>query len=170
MSSPLVHRREEHGAHHPHRLLRVCGSCPETTINALYNEVGASAAGVPYTSTPTTATTSNHGNDLALAWDAGNCASANYHILYGRGENLSSWTVRGRMALGNAGSYAWANVPDPSTYTSRLLWFLVVGDNGVGTEGSWGLTYPGGAEEGDTVASNVCGMTIKDLTGACGTP
>ena len=147
------------------------GSCPETTINALYNEVGASPLRVPYTATPTRATTSNHGNDLTVTWDAGHCASANYHLLYGKGEHLSSWTVDGGVcALGASGTSTWAGVPDPSTYTSRLLWFLVVGDNGASTEGSWGLTYPAGAEEGGTGASNRCGMAVKDLSGTCGTP
>jgi hypothetical protein len=147
------------------------GSCPETTINALYKEVGATPLRVPYTAAPTTVTTSNRGADVTVTWDADHCASANYHILYGKGENLPSWTVdAGVCTLGTTGTYAWAAIPDPSVYTSRFLWFLVVGDNGAGTEGSWGLTYPGGAEEGGAVASNVCGMITKDLSGTCGTP
>ena len=72
--------------------------------------------------------------------------------------------------LGASGTYTWSGVPDPSSFTSRCLWFLVVGDNGAGVEGSWGLSYPGGTEEGGTAASNVCGMAVKDLSGACGTP
>jgi len=147
------------------------GSCPETTIDALYNEVGAGPLRVPYSATPTRVTTAAHGNDLTVTWDAGNCASANYHLLYGKGENLASWAVDGGVcALGASGTSTWAGVPDPSAYASHFLWFLVVGDNGAGTEGSWGLTYPGGFEEGGTGASNVCGMTVKDLSGTCGTP
>lgn len=149
----------------------VAGPCPTTSIDALYNEVGALPLRVPYSATPTQATSSNHGTDLAVTWDAGNCASANYHLLYGKGEGLPSWTADGGMcALGASGTYAWGGVPDPSAYTSRFLWFLVVGDDGAGTEGSWGLTYPGGAEEGGAGASNLCGMTTKDLSGTCGTP
>jgi len=45
-----------------------------------------------------------------------------------------------------------------------------MGDNGASTEGSWGVTYPGGAEEGGASASNQCGMITKDLSGTCGTP
>jgi hypothetical protein len=147
------------------------GSCPETTINALYSEVGVTPLRVPYTSTPTTAATSDHGASMTVTWDGGNCTSANYHIVYGRGENLPSWTLEGgECTLGTMGTYAWAAVPDPSAYTSRFLWFLVVGDDGASTEGSWGLTYPGGSEEGGTAASGVCGMTVKNLSGICGTP
>lgn len=147
------------------------GSCPETSINALYNEVGAAPLRVPYTATPTRAATSNHGLDMTVTWDSSNCASSNYHIIYGKGEGLANWTADGGVcALGASGEYTWAGVPDPATYASRFLWFLVVGDNGAGTEGSWGLTYPAGAEEGGTSPSNVCGMTNKDLSGTCGTP
>ncbi len=147
------------------------GSCPTTTINALYDEVGGAPLRVPYGATPTRAETSNQGTDLAVTWDAANCPSANYHLLYGKGEDLPSWTVEGGVcALGVSGAYAWEGVPDPSSYSSRFLWFLVVGDDGAGTEGSWGLTYPGGAEEGGAGASNQCGMTTKDLSGSCGLP
>ncbi len=106
-----------------------------------------------------------------MTWDVVNCASAGYHILYGKGEGLPAWTVdSGVCALGAKGSYDWLGVPDPATYTSRFLWFLVVGDNGLDTEGLWGLTYPDGAEEGGAAASNACGMAAKDLSGTCGTP
>lgn len=147
------------------------GSCPTTSINALYNEVGGAPLRVPYGAAPTRAETANQGTDMTVTWDAANCPSANYHLLYGKGEGLPSWTVDGgECALGVSGAYAWAGVPDPSSYSSRFLWFLVVGDDGAGTEGSWGLTYPDGAEEGGAGASNQCGMTTKDLSGSCGMP
>ena len=147
------------------------GTCPDTSINALYTEVGAPPLRVPFGAVPTQVGTANQGVDLTVTWDATNCGSPGYHLIYGRGENLASWTLEGgECGLGTSGTYAWSNVPDPSAYTSRFLWFLVVGDDGQGTEGSWGLTYPEGAEEGGTTASNLCGMTTKDLSGTCGMP
>jgi hypothetical protein len=106
-----------------------------------------------------------------VIFDKTNCSSTNYHIIYGKGENLGAWTIDGgKCAIGTTGSYSWTSIPDPSSYTKRFLWYLVVGDNASTTEGSWGLTYPGGAEEGGTNFSNVCGMTTKNTSGSCGTP
>ena len=105
---------------------------------------------VPFNTTPTKVTTSTHGTDVTVTWDASNCASVSYHIIYGKGENLSSWTVDGgQCGIGASGTYGWTGTPDPTTSTKRFIWFLVVGDNGIGTEGSWGLTSAG-AQEGGT--------------------
>ena len=99
---------------------------------------------MPYSVTPTTVTTANQGVDVTVHWDVSNCVSTNYHLIYGKGENLSAWTVDGgKCAIGTSGTYGWTGVPDPGGYSSRFLWFLVVGDNGATTEGSWGL-YLGG--------------------------
>ncbi len=122
---------------------------------------------VPSNVTPTSVSTDSHGTDVTVTWDASNCASINYHIIYGKGENLSAWTLDGgKCAIGTSGTYTWNGLPDPTSYTKRFLWFLVVGDNGIGTEGSWGLTSEG-TEEGGTSASSVCSMTTKDLSGTC---
>jgi hypothetical protein len=126
---------------------------------------------VPYSVTPTTIITTNAGLDGTIAWDATNCPSTNYHIIYGKGENLSTWVVDGGVCgLGTSGTYAWSSIPDPSTYTSQLLWFIVVGDDGAGTEGSWGLMSDGNPR-GGTTASGACGtFTTRDNSGTCATP
>ncbi len=125
---------------------------------------------VPYSVTPAKMTTSSHGTNGTVTWDVSNCASTNYHIIYGKGENLATWAVDGgKCSIGATGTYAWTTVPDPTTYTSRFLWWLVVGDNGGTTEGSWGLTSTG-AERGGTSASGVCSMSAKNTSGICGTP
>ncbi len=83
---------------------------------------------------------------MTVTWDVSNCASANYHIIYGKGENVATLATNtptvdgGQCAIGATGTYGWTGVPDPSAYTSKYLWYLVVGDNGGTTEGSWGLT------------------------------
>lgn len=131
-------------------------------------------ARVPYSVTPTKITTTTHAASATVTWDATNCPSTGYHILYGLGSGLASAMTTGspisggQCSLGTGGSYPWASVPDPSADATRFLWFLVVGDNGGTTEGSWGLTSAS-AEEGGAAASGVCGVTTKSTSGVCGT-
>ncbi|HEX5043946.1 MAG TPA: PKD domain-containing protein [Candidatus Polarisedimenticolaceae bacterium] len=125
-------------------------------------------APVPSYLTRLSATTSDHGASLTIGWDAANCPSTSYQILYGYGSQLPAWTVAGaRCAVGTSGSYLWSGVPDPSPDSSRLLWFLVVGTDGALTEGSWGRTSSG-IERGGANASGRCGVTSKNITQACG--
>ena len=125
---------------------------------------------VPYLLAPLRVATSSRGRDLTLTWDADNCPSGGYHLLHGYGSGLPSWTVSGgSCALGGGGSYAWNSTPDPAVDPSRLLWFLVAGDDGVATEGSWGTTSSG-LERGGAGASGVCGMTVKETGGYCAAP
>jgi hypothetical protein len=141
------------------------GSCASQTTSAC----STPPLRVPYSVNPTKFTTTTHGASGTVTWDTSNCASTNYHIIYGKGENLAAWTVDGgKCSLGTSGNYGWTSIPDPSSYTSRFLWFLVVGDNGGTTEGSWGLTS-GGAERGGTNASSQCSCASKNTTGSCGT-
>ena len=132
---------------------------------------------VPYSVTPTKATTTTHGTDMAVTWDVANCASTNYHIIWGQGDNVatldgSSPTISGgKCAIGTTGTYNWTLAPTPSG-TKLFIWYLVVGDNGGTTEGSWGVTSPGGLEEGRTTASGSaagCGCTVHDNSAACST-
>jgi hypothetical protein len=142
------------------------GSCASQTTSAC----STPPLRVPYSVNPTKITTATQGASGTVTWDTSNCTSANYHIIYGKGENLAAWTVDGgKCSMGTSGTYSWTSIPDPSTYTSKFLWFLVVGDNGGTTEGSWGLTS-GGAERGGTSASGQCTCTVKDISGSCGTP
>jgi uncharacterized repeat protein (TIGR03803 family) len=142
------------------------GSCSSLTTAAC----PAPPLRVPHTVNPAIITTSNQGADGTLTWDATNCASTNYHLIYGKGENLPAWAIDGGVcSLGSAGSFVWSGLPDPASYTSRFLWWLVVGDDGEATEGSWGLTSAGD-ERGGTNASGQCGMTMKVTSGSCGIP
>ena len=144
-----------------------CGACTTATTTSC----SAPPLRVPYSQTPTNITTANHGTNGTVTWDVADCPSTNYHIIYGKGENLAAWTVDGgKCTIGTSGSYPWTGIPDPSNYASKFLWFLVVGDNGSATEGSWGLTYPDGAEEGGANCSNACGMTTKSTSATCEMP
>lgn len=128
---------------------------------------------VPYSVTPTKITTATQGTNMTFNWDVSNCASTNYHILYGQGANIAtlataSPTVTGSACtIGTSGTYTWNSAPSPAS--GAYLWFLIIGDNGSTTEGSWGQTS-GGAEEGLTTASSQCTCTVKNTSASCGTP
>lgn len=141
----------------------------ERELDGLY-VVRTSEPRVAYSVTPTKMATANKGVDGTVTWDVSSCPSTNYHIIYGKGENLALWTVDGgKCAIGVTGSYPWAAIPDPSTYTSKFLWWLVAGDDGGTTEGSWGLKSDG-TERGGASASGFCAMATKNTAGVCGTP
>lgn len=122
---------------------------------------------VPSGTKPLTLATDNQGDDITVNWDASLCASPGYHIVWGYGSGLATWQVaEGVCSLGVTGQYTWTGVPDPSGDPSRMLWFVVAGDDGAGNEGSWGLTSAD-AERGGTNASGTCGCTAKVLAGSC---
>ena len=58
------------------------------------------------------------------------------------------------------------SVSDPG----RLLWFLVIADDGANTEGSWGTDGRGVERMGPAAggASGTCGMTAKSIANSCG--
>lgn len=132
---------------------------------------GFSPPNVPYSVVPTTITTNNFGVDGVITWDASSCPSNNYHLIYGRGENLSTWFIDGSVCdLGTSGSYTWTGIPDPSTYDSKFLWFLIVGDDGAQIEGSWGVDSQGRQRAAGT-PSGACGVfNIRDNSGTCAIP
>ncbi|HEX5044141.1 MAG TPA: proprotein convertase P-domain-containing protein [Candidatus Polarisedimenticolaceae bacterium] len=100
-------------------------------------------------------------SSIHLGWDAAGCPTPNYHLLYGPLATVASYTVSGGVCgLGPLGSYDWSGVP------AGDLWFVVVGDDAAGTEGSWGQAS-GGAERGGTTASGQCGFTLRSNGGTC---
>jgi PKD repeat protein len=119
---------------------------------------------VPSGVTPFRITSPDHGTTLAATWDATNCSSPGYHVIYGFGSGLSSWNVNsGQCGLGTSGSASISGAPNPSSDSSRFVWFLIVGDDNATHEGSWGLTSSG-QERGGSNASGVCGFTSKQTT------
>jgi len=74
---------------------------------------------------------------------------------------LSTGSVLGSVCnLGTTGSATWF---PPS---NKSVWFVVVGDDGASTEGSWG-TLSTGEQRGNAAVSGKCGMTLRDDSGAC---
>ena len=97
------------------------------------------------------------GSEISVAWDD-QCAPANANILYGPLDQVSTYTVSGSVC-GILNPEAWTAVP------AGDLWFVVVGDDGVGVESSWGVGTEG--ERNGLGDSGMCAVTAKDLTGTC---
>jgi len=114
---------------------------------------------------------------LSVAWDATACPEAvDHHLLYAVGSRLPAtpggfyFPQGGECSLGLVSPHVWNAVPDPSGDVTRMLWYLVVANDGVSTEGSWGQDSAGNERSnfGATGASNRCGMSEKDLGNTCG--
>jgi len=100
------------------------------------------------------------GGGVHLTWGAGTCPAPNYHLLYGSMAGLSTYAVSGGVCgLGPVGSFDWSALP------AGDLWFVVVSDNAVTTEGSWGTATAG--ERNGTTASATCGFTQRSNAGTC---
>ena len=99
---------------------------------------------------------------ILLNWDVVTCSSTNHHLLYGDLATVSSYAVNGSScSLGTTGTATWSGVPGGGD-----IWFVVVGDDAAGTEGSWGKNSAG-AERGGTSPSNQCGDTVRNNGGTC---
>ena len=97
------------------------------------------------------------GSQISITWDD-QCASGNTKILYGPLDQVSSHTVSGSVC-GIANPQTWTGVPAGS------LWFLLVGDDGLGVESSWGQGSDG--ERNGLQGSGTCGSSAKDISGTC---
>ena len=97
------------------------------------------------------------GSEILVSWDD-RCSPTASKILYGPLDQVSSATVSGASCATTTPA-SWQSVP------AGNLWFIVVSEDGVGTEGSWGSGSSG--ERNGAAASNTCGSTLKDLSGSC---
>lgn len=101
------------------------------------------------------------GSVIELSWDVSTCQATDYHVLFGSLTNVAGLGIDGGVcSIGTAGSFTWSSV------AAGDLWFLVVGDDGAGTEGSWG-TDSDAAHRGGTTASGVCAIIDRDNEGTC---
>lgn len=114
------------------------------------------------------------GSALEVSWDTTTCTgAAGYHVVYGVASQLPSssggtfWV--GGSACGVASPWTWSGSPDPSSVPGRLLWFLVIANDGARTEGSWGTDSRAIERMGPAAggASGECGVTTKNLANSC---
>jgi hypothetical protein len=118
----------------------------------------------------------NNDAALRLSFSTNICAgNTSHHLLYGFGSQLP--TSAGQSFLiedascGVGGSpFSWVGVPDPVIDSTGLLWFLMLTNDGVTTEGSWGTDSAGQERVGPGAggSSDECGIAAKDLSNTCG--
>lgn len=118
------------------------------------------------------------GVDLRVSWDGALCAgSAGDHIVFGAS---SGWPAvpsdpyilaGGVCDIGVSPPFVWTGSPDPALVdpVKKLIWMLVVADDGGTTEGSWGRSS---AQErngpGPNGCSDQCGVLDKSVVNTCG--
>ena len=94
------------------------------------------------------------------------CAASDHHIVLGPLESVATYGYTGQVCgLGTSGAFGPFN-PGPGSY-----FFLVVGDDGAGTEGSYGTSLIGGVEQErpEQVSDPVCAFT-QNLAQRCDGP
>src|SRR5262249_26630556 len=94
------------------------------------------------------------------------CSAVNHHIEFARLQDVRTLTYSGQVCgIGTSGSYASFN-PGPGSY-----FFLVIGDDGVGTEGTYGTNLMSGtpSERVPDLADPVCSFS-QDLSHRCDGP
>ncbi len=144
------------------------GTINNWTLNFVYPSLACPPAAVPppvpdgsFGTGMRVSSVTGFASSLHLSWDAATCVAKNNHLLYGALQNLSSYAPDGAVCgLGPIGSYDWAGVP------AGDLWFLVVADDAVSREGTWG-TDGTGAHRSGTTASGFCGFTTRSNAGTC---
>jgi hypothetical protein len=100
------------------------------------------------------------GQDLSLSWDTAteNCASPDYHLIWGWGGDLDAYGVSGAdCSLDASGNHLWTTAP---VTMLDWIWFLVVGDDGATVEGGWGVDSS--SDPRSTEASGQCGTLLLD--------
>jgi uncharacterized repeat protein (TIGR01451 family) len=129
---------------------------PELCLNEVCAAPSSSPPPVPSGSLLADRITSD-GSEISVVWDD-QCAPTNANILYGPLGQVSTHTVSGAVC-GILNPETWVAVP------AGDLWFVVVGDDGVSVESSWGLASEG--ERNGLSDSGMCGCTVKDILGTC---
>ena len=102
---------------------------------------------------------------ISITWTSG-CAAADHHIEYGLLEDVATYDYSGQACgLGTGGSYASFD-PGPGSY-----FFVIVADDGVGIEGSYGTSWIDGAslERPQATLDPVC-PRVQDLSQRCDGP
>ncbi len=102
---------------------------------------------------------------MSLAFTPG-CAAADHHIEYGPLESMGQYDYTGQVCgLGTSGTFASFD-PGPGSY-----FFLVVADDGVGVEGSYGTSDIDGTpfERPEDQIDPVCAR-VQDLSQRCDGP
>jgi len=94
---------------------------------------------------------------LQVIWDD-QCSPLRANIIYGDLSQVSNYQVLGsKCEISNPDIWQIGNATN--------IWFVIVSDNGEGTESSWGMSSFG-QRNGDN-PSNQCGNNFRDNRGTC---
>ena len=99
---------------------------------------------------------------ISLSFDPA-CGAADHHIEYGPLEDVRTYSYSGQdCGIGTSGVYDQFN-PGPGSY-----FFILVGDDGVSVEGSYGFSMINGvmSERPENTLDPICSM-VQDLTQSC---
>jgi len=116
------------------------------------------------------------GASLSLSYDVATCTGAlDHHIVVGGGSTLPAapggpfGVLGGTCNIGKTSPFVWT-APPTSIDATGLVWWLIVADDDVATEGSWGKNALSNERIGPGTAgsSGICSITAKDLTNTCG--
>ena len=100
------------------------------------------------------------GTAIDVTWNVGMCPSPGYHLIYGDLADVPAYTIIGsECRLGFTGSATGIAVPPGD------LWILVLANDDIQTEGSWGQATSG--ERNGPTASAECGFVLRDNSGTC---
>jgi len=114
------------------------------------------------------------GTDLSIAYDTSCPGAVDHDIIFGTRAQLPSalggtyGLTGGRCSVGTTSPFVWTATPTPAS--GEFVWWVIVADDGSGTEGSWGKDVGGGERTGPGLngASGQCANTDKDLSSTCG--
>jgi hypothetical protein len=100
-------------------------------------------------------------NRIRLFWDNDCVGTGPSKVLYGPLDDVANYSTFGAECdiEPDASLYQWSSVPSAS------VWFLLVEENGVGVEGSWGDATSG--ERNGLQHSGECGATSKIVAESC---
>ena len=99
----------------------------------------------------------SEGSQLQVIWDD-QCLPFKANIIYGDLSQVSSYQI----------SDSKCNISNPDIWdigSTTNIWFIIVSDNGAGTESSWGESSFG--QRNGENASGQCGNNLRDNSGTC---
>lgn len=102
---------------------------------------------------------------LTLSWDS--ClGNSDHHVVWGTSGDLTGYELSGSRCDIGCSPYNWVSaVPSPAS--GDFVWILLVADNDVATEGSWGSDSNGIERSNAAGNSGMCSMTAKDVSNTC---
>jgi plastocyanin len=114
------------------------------------------------------------GTDLSIAYDTSCTGAVDHDIIFGTRAQLPAalggiyGLTGGRCSIGTTSPFTWTATPAPAS--GDFVWWVIVADDGSGTEGSWGKDGGSGERDGSGLngASGQCANTDKDLSNTCG--